>query len=201
VSAEKYGGAFLYGKYPANAGDRFKQELLDALEAMAADAVGIMPEGPEIATESVSGRGGVSGIHSGCIETVNKEMSKAVPGRALTTDIGSAGSCAAARARGPAREDLAASDRKRTAEDFNRPSEVRAFYNSGSEVAPPKSGFARDNKEYISRRIGVICGTNTRTAYEVGHYPKAVGRRGLAACPGLQPRPRREKPAHGTPSP
>jgi hypothetical protein len=30
VSAEKYGGAFLYGKYPAGEGGRFKQELLDA---------------------------------------------------------------------------------------------------------------------------------------------------------------------------
>jgi len=41
VFVEKYSGAFLYGKYPANAGGKFKQELLDALGAAAADAVGI----------------------------------------------------------------------------------------------------------------------------------------------------------------
>jgi phage gp29-like protein len=32
VFVEKYGGAFLYGKYPNNATDVYKTELLDALE-------------------------------------------------------------------------------------------------------------------------------------------------------------------------
>jgi phage gp29-like protein len=67
-----------------------------------------------------------------------------VPGQTLTTDIGSAGSYAAAQAHNLVREGLAASDRKRIAEDFTRPAKVRAFYNSGEEVPPPKSGFARD---------------------------------------------------------
>ncbi|GAB6392295.1 MAG: DUF935 family protein [Treponematales bacterium] len=144
VFVEKYGGAFLYGKYPANASDKFKQELLDALEAMAADAVGIMPEGSDITIESVSNKGSVSEIHSGYIETVNKEMSKAVLGQTLTTDIGSAGSYAAAQAHNLVREDLAASDRKRIAEDFNRLAKVWTFYNFGSEVAPPKFEFVKD---------------------------------------------------------
>jgi len=108
----------------------------------------------------------VSGIHSGCIETVNKEISKAVLGRTLTTDIGSAGSYAAARAHNLVREGLAVSDRKQIAEDFTRLVKVRTFYNFGEEVSPPEFEFAKDDKEYINRRIGVICGTNTRTVCE-----------------------------------
>ena len=34
VFVEKYGGAFLYGKYPNNAGEGYKTELLESLEAL-----------------------------------------------------------------------------------------------------------------------------------------------------------------------
>jgi len=67
-----------------------------------------------------------------------------VLGQTLTTDIGSAGSYAAAQAHNLVREDLAVSDRKRIAEDFNRLAKVWTFYNFGSEVVPPKFGFVKD---------------------------------------------------------
>jgi phage gp29-like protein len=108
VFVEKYGGAFLYGKYPNNAGSQFKAELLAALENMIADAVAIAPEGSEITIESLANKGSVSTVHSEYIEAANKEISKAVLGQTLTTDIGKAGSCAAAQAHNLVREDLAA---------------------------------------------------------------------------------------------
>ena len=59
VFVEKYGGAFLYGKYPNNASDIYKNELLTSLERMAADAVAIAPEGAEITIESLANKGSV----------------------------------------------------------------------------------------------------------------------------------------------
>jgi phage gp29-like protein len=58
VFVEKYGGAFMYGKYPSNAGEQFKTELLTALEKMVSDAVAIAPEGAEITIESAKDEGG-----------------------------------------------------------------------------------------------------------------------------------------------
>jgi phage gp29-like protein len=74
VFVEKYGGAFLYGKYPNNAGSQFKAELLNALENMISDAVAIAPEGSEITIESLASKGSVSTVHSEYIEAANKEI-------------------------------------------------------------------------------------------------------------------------------
>jgi phage gp29-like protein len=144
VFVEKYGGAFLYGKYPSNAGAEYKQELLDALEKMIADAVAIAPAEAEITIESLANKGSVSTVHSGYIEACNKEISKAVLGQTLTTDIGSVGSYAAAQAHNMVRQDLAAADRRRISSCFNRLAAVWTFYNYGAGVDPPVFNFVKD---------------------------------------------------------
>ena len=151
VFVEKYGGAFMYGKYPNNAGEQYKAELLTALERMIADAVAIMPAESEITIDSLAGKGSVSTVHKEYIEACNKEISKAVLGQTLTTDIGSAGSYAAAQAHDLVRKDLAASDRVRISECFNRLAAVWSFYNYGGGVAPPKFEFVKDEDLYEKR--------------------------------------------------
>lgn len=144
VFVEKYGGAFLYGKYPNNAGELYKNELLTSLERMAADAVAIAPEGAEITIESLANKGSVSNVHAEYIEAANKEISKAVLGQTLTTDIGSTGSYAAAQAHNLVRQDLAAADRKRISACFNRLAAVWTYYNYGADVLPPVFEFVKD---------------------------------------------------------
>lgn len=144
VFVEKYGGAFLYGKYPNNASELYKNELLTSLERMAADAVAIAPEGAEITIESLANKGSVSNVHAEYIEAANKEISKAVLGQTLTTDIGSTGSYAAAQAHNLVRQDLAAADRRRISACFNRLAAVWTYYNYGAEVLPPLFEFVKD---------------------------------------------------------
>jgi len=144
VFVEKYGGAFMFGKYPSNAGEKFKQELLEALERMVADAVAIAPEGSEISITSAADRKGGSDVHSAYIQMANNEISKAVLGQTLTTEIGDAGSFAAAKAHNLVREDLAAADRRRISAAFNRLAAVYAFYNFGADAAPPLFQFVKD---------------------------------------------------------
>ena len=144
VFVEKYGGAFLYGKYPNNAGETYKNELLTSLERMAADAVAIAPEGAEITIESLANKGSISNVHAEYIEAANKEISKAVLGQTLTTDIGSKGSYAAAQAHNLVRQDLAAADRRRISACFNRLAAVWTYYNYGADVLPPVFEFIKD---------------------------------------------------------
>ena len=144
VFVEKYGGAFLHGKYPSNASDKYKQELLEALEAMIADAVAILPEGAEISIQALANKGSVNTVHKEYIEAANAEISKAVLGQTLTTEIGKNGSYAAAQAHNLVREDLAASDRRRVSGCFNELAAVWCAYNFGTDVAPPKLEFVRD---------------------------------------------------------
>ncbi|GHU01808.1 hypothetical protein FACS1894147_02360 [Spirochaetia bacterium] len=144
VFVEKYGGAFLYGKYPNNASEQYKTELLNALEKMIADAVAIAPEGAEITIESAKEKGAAGSIHADYIKMANAEISKAVLGQTLTTEIGDKGSYAAANTHNLVRKDLAASDRRRICELFNKLSAVWTLYNFGADVTPPKFQFVKD---------------------------------------------------------
>jgi phage gp29-like protein len=67
-----------------------------------------------------------------------------VLGQTLTTEIGDKGSYAAANTHNLVREDLAASDRRRISELFNKLSVVWTLYNFGADVTPPKFQFVKD---------------------------------------------------------
>jgi phage gp29-like protein len=176
VFVEKYGGAFMYGKYPTNADTQFKHELLSALEQMVSDAVAIAPEGAEITIDSLANKGSVNNIHSEYINAANTEISKAILGQTLTTEIGDKGSYAAAQAHNLVREDLAVADRHRISACFNRLAAIFTFYNFGAEAIAPRFEFVQDEdlqaeraerdtklfavgwrpkKEYISREYGI----------------------------------------------
>jgi phage gp29-like protein len=144
VFVEKYGGAFLYGKYPNNAGEQYKADMLSALKEMIADAVAIVPEDAAITIESAKEKGAAGSVHADYIKMANAEISKAVLGQTLTTEIGDKGSYAAAATHNLVREDLAASDRRRICELFNKLSAVWTLYNFGAEAAPPQFQFVKD---------------------------------------------------------
>ncbi|MDR0710559.1 MAG: DUF935 domain-containing protein [Spirochaetaceae bacterium] len=144
VFVEKYGGAFSYGTYPANASEQFKKDLLSALEGIIADAVAIIPDGAEITITQAADKNGSSGVHTEFIKMANAEISKAVLGETLTTEIGDKGSYAAAETHNEVRRELAAADRRRISAAFNRLAAVYTFYNFGTEVVPPVFTFVED---------------------------------------------------------
>lgn len=151
VFVEKYGGAFMYGKYPPNAGEKFKADLLNALEKMIADAVAIAPEGSEITIDSVANKGGLSSVHKEYIDSANAEMSKAVLGQTLTTEIGDKGSYAAANTHNLVRGDLGLADRRRISGGFAQLSSLYALYNFGPDVAPAEFCFVKDEDLQVPR--------------------------------------------------
>jgi phage gp29-like protein len=174
VFVEKYGGAFMYGKYPNNVDDKFKTDLLNALESMISDAVAIAPEGAEITIESLANKGNASNIHREFIDTANAEVSKAVLGQTLTTEIGDKGSYAAAKAHNLVREDLASADRYRISAAFNRLASVYTFYNYGPEVTAPVFQFVQDEdlqQERAKRDVDMYqSGWRPRKGYFIKQY-------------------------------
>jgi len=166
VFVEKYGGAFTYGKYPNNASEQFKAELLGSLEKMVADAVAITPEGSEVTIQTAGDKSGSSAVHSAYIHEANAEISKAVLGQTLTTEIGDKGSYAAASAHNLVREDLAAADRKRISAAFNRLAAVYTFYNFGAGIAHPLFSFVKDEDLQTERA------ERDSKLYSVGWRPK-----------------------------
>jgi hypothetical protein len=161
VFVEKYGGAFMYGKYPGNVDEKYKTELLSSLERMAADAVAIAPADSNIIIDSIADKGGGSIVHKEYIEAANKEISKAVLGQTLTTDIGKNGSYAAAKAHDLVRQDLAASDRRRISACFKW-----TFYNYGAGVSPPTFEFVKDEDLQKDRAV------RDKDLYAAGWRPK-----------------------------
>ena len=133
---------------------------------MITDAVAIIPEGAEITIESLANKGRANGVHKEFIEAANAEISKAVLGQTLTTEIGEKGSYAAAQAHNLVRGDLAAADRHRIGEVFNRLSAVWTRYNFGADVTPPKFEFVKDEdlqKDRAKRDVDL---------YAIGWRPK-----------------------------
>jgi phage gp29-like protein len=133
---------------------------------MISDAVAIAPEGSDIKIESIADKGGGSRIHAEYIEAANKEISKAVLGQTLTTDIGNAGSYAAAQAHNLVREDLAAADRRRISACFNRLAAAWTLYNYGEDVLPPAFEFVKDEDLQADRA------KRDKELYAIGWRPK-----------------------------
>ena len=109
--AEVYGMPLRLGKYNAGASDDDKQALQLALVMLGSDAAGIVPEGTEIKFIEASKVSSLN-VYESLANFCNKEMSKAILGQTLTTDIGENGSRAAATVHDGVRHDLVESDCK-----------------------------------------------------------------------------------------
>ena len=66
----------MYGKYPNNTGEQYKNELLESLDALIANAAAISPEGAEITIESLANNGSVNSVRKEFIDAANAEILK-----------------------------------------------------------------------------------------------------------------------------
>ena len=108
---EKYGMPLLVGKYPNGTDDKKINEMLGMLEDMVQDAVAVIPEGAHL--ESVETKSsGSTRAYKEFLEFGNSEMSKALLGQTLTTEMGKTGSYAAAQTHFAVRREIVESDRK-----------------------------------------------------------------------------------------
>jgi phage gp29-like protein len=118
--AEIFGQPLRLGKYGAGATEQDKQTLLRAVANIGTDAAAIIPESMVIEFTEARQSGSAELYQSFC-EYLDAQMSKAVLGQTLTTELaGGAGSRAAAEVHQSVRRDILSADARRLAATLNR---------------------------------------------------------------------------------
>ncbi|PMB01364.1 hypothetical protein CEN49_27755, partial [Fischerella thermalis CCMEE 5273] len=109
VFCDKFGMPTAVGKYGQNATSADQKKLLDALRAIAQDAGVIIPEGMDIALLEAS-RSSTSDLYERLVRYMDEQISEAVLGETLTTNIGAIGSKAASETHNGVRLEITRAD-------------------------------------------------------------------------------------------
>jgi phage gp29-like protein len=109
IFAEKFGSPTAIGKYPPGSDEETQKKLLEALGAIQQDSGIIVPETMVVELLEAARTSSVNTYESLC-EFMDRQISKAVLGQTLTTEIGDTGSYAAAKVHGEVRDDLVKAD-------------------------------------------------------------------------------------------
>lgn len=117
--AEKYAMPYMFGKYDRQLSKDEQNQFLNALQNLVQDAIALIPSdgSVEIAQTGTSAN---STIYSDLITKCENNISKAILGQTLTTDIGNSGSYAASNTHMGVREDIIASDKRLVENTINQ---------------------------------------------------------------------------------
>lgn len=116
---EKYGSPWVIGKYGRGTQQRDIDTLLENLENMVEDAVGVIPDESSVEIKEAAGKGASAEIYEKLLNFCNAEISKAIVGQTLTSQVGDKGSYAASKTHKQVLEDIITSDAKIVEEVFN----------------------------------------------------------------------------------
>ena len=116
VFAEKYGMPFLWGKLPRGMDQKEYDNLADILENMVKDAIAVTPDDASVELLTTEGRAN-GDIYKGLIEECKTEISIAVLGQNLTTQV-TGGSLAATEGHLTVRKDITDGDKKIVEQTF-----------------------------------------------------------------------------------
>ena len=119
VFTEKYGMPHLVGKHPRGATKEETDSLADLLEQMVQDAIAVIPDDSSVEIQEAN-KSSSAAIYEQLIDKMNAEISKAILGQTLTTEIGGNGSYAAANTHMSIRQDIIDSDKKLVENTINK---------------------------------------------------------------------------------
>lgn len=116
---EKFGSAFAVGKHPRGAPSEEIDALADMLDAMIQSAIAVIPDDSSVDLKEAAGKSGTTDLHERLITLSNSEISKAILGQTLTTEVGDTGSYAASNTHFQVRGDIVDSDKKMVCSVYN----------------------------------------------------------------------------------
>ena len=119
IFTEKYGMPHLIGKHPRGASKEETSSLADMLEEMVQDAIAVIPDDSSVEIQEAN-KSSSAAIYEQLIDKMNAEISKAILGQTLTTEIGSNGSYAASNTHFAVRQDIIDSDKKMVEQVINQ---------------------------------------------------------------------------------
>lgn len=137
--AEVYGQPYRVGKYHPSATETDKSKLLQAVASIGSDAAAIIPEGMMIEFIEAA-RSGAADLYERLTEYMDAQVTKAVLGQTLTSDVSSrGGSRALGEVHDKVRRDIMRSDARQLAATLNR-ALVRPLVdlNAGPQQAYPR---------------------------------------------------------------
>jgi len=118
VFTEKYGMPFLVGKHPRGITKEETDDLADMLEKMVQDAIAVIPDDSSVDIKEASSKGASADIYANLLEFCKTEVSIAILGQNLTTEV-KGGSYAAVKSHMAVRKDIINSDKKLVERTFN----------------------------------------------------------------------------------
>ena len=116
---EKYGMPHLIGKHPRGASQDETDRLADLLENMIQDAIAVIPDDSSVEIQEAN-KSSSAEIFEKLIDKMNAEISKAILGQTLTTEVGSRGSYAATNSHMAIRQDIIDADKKLVENTINQ---------------------------------------------------------------------------------
>ncbi len=119
IFTEKYGMPHLIGKHPRGASKDETDTLADSLEQMVQDAIAVIPDDSSVEIQEAN-KSSSAEIYEKLIDKMNSEISKAILGQTLTTEIGETGSYAASNTHMQVRKDIVDADKKLVEKTINQ---------------------------------------------------------------------------------
>lgn len=135
---EKYGMPLLVGTYPNGTDETRINEMLEMLENMVQDAVAVMPEGSQVTSIEPSSSGGTRSYRE-FLAFGNMEISKAILGQTLTTEMQGSGSYAAAQTHFAVRREIVESDKRIVESKMNEA--ISFIYDLNFSANEPRPAF------------------------------------------------------------
>ncbi len=148
IFTEKYGMPHLIGKHPRGASREETETLADNLEQMIQDAIAVIPDDSSVEIQEAN-KSSSAEIYEKLIDKMNSEISKAILGQTLTTEIGSTGSYAASNTHMRVRQDIIDSDKKLVEATINQL--IRWIYelNFASEEVPIFELYEKEDVDLV----------------------------------------------------
>ncbi len=119
IFTEKYSMPFLIGKHPRGTREEEVEALLTSLENMLQDAVAVIPDDSSVLIEDASSRASSAEVYERLLDFTNAEISKAILGQTLTTEVGRPGSYAASKTHMEVRREILEADRRLVEQTMN----------------------------------------------------------------------------------
>ncbi|NLO90708.1 MAG: DUF935 family protein [Elusimicrobia bacterium] len=191
VFAEKYGMPWLVGKYAPGTQKKEQDELLARLEEAVQDAILIMADTNSVEIKESGSKSASADIYERLIIRADGEMSKAIVGQTLTTEVGATGSYAAAQTHFKVRADIVKSDSAMVCEALNTLAAWVCEYNLGPAVDAPKMQLYAPEEvdKALAERDEILsrAGVRFTKKYFRGNYGLAEDDIDSVAVPGTNP--------------
>ncbi|MBU2548341.1 MAG: DUF935 domain-containing protein [Proteobacteria bacterium] len=117
---EKFGMPWVVGRVPRQTNDTERGRVLAALADMVQDAVAVINDDESIEFPEAKNRAASAEVYERLIVCANREISKAILGQTLTTELDRGGSLAATREHMEVRADLIDQDKRMVKAGFDR---------------------------------------------------------------------------------